>query len=165
MELCEAKSNIEAALFLEICNLQTKYNHVIDSDKLEDWPDLFVDDCLYKIQPRENFDRNLPVSTIICTSKGMLIDRVVAHRHANIFAEHVYRHVVGMPLIRNVEDGIITVATSYVVFRTLNDGESVTYNVGRYEDKIVRENGTLKFKERQVIFDTNQIATQMVTPI
>lgn len=165
MELLEEKSDIEAALFLEICNLQTVYNQVIDTDQLEDWPNLFVDDCLYKIQPRENFDRLLQGSVIICTSKGMLVDRVVAHRHANIFAEHVYRHVVGMPLIHDTDGGIISASTSYVVFRTLNDGKSVTYSVGRYEDKIVRENGTLKFKERQVIFDTNQIATQMVTPI
>ena len=97
MELLEEKSDIEAALFLEICNLQTVYNQVIDTDQLEDWPNLFVDDCLYKIQPRENFDRLLQGSVIICTSKGMLVDRVVAHRHANIFAEHVYRHVVGIP--------------------------------------------------------------------
>jgi len=95
----------------------------------------------------------------------MLIDRVVAHRHANIFAEHVYRHVLSMPLIRDTDGGIISASTSYVVFRTLNDGKSETYSVGRYEDKIVRESGILKFKERQVIFDTNQIATQMVTPI
>ena len=165
MALPEAKLGIESSVFLEICKLQTIYNQVIDTDQLEEWPNLFIDDCLYKIQPRENFDRDLEGSVIICTSKGMLIDRVVAHRHANIFAEHVYRHVVGMPLIHNTDDGMISTSTRYVVFRTLNDGESVTYSVGRYEDKLVRENGTLKFKERQVIFDTNQIATQMVTPI
>ena len=91
MELLETGLNIESSVFLEICRLHTIYNEVIDTDQLEDWPNLFVDDCLYKLQPRENFDRDLEASVIICTSKGMLIDRVVAHRYANIFAEHVYR--------------------------------------------------------------------------
>jgi anthranilate 1,2-dioxygenase small subunit len=51
------------------------------------------------------------------------------------------------------------------VFKTCNDGESTVYNVGKYVDLIVRDNGLLKFQERSVIFDTHKITTLMVIPI
>jgi len=31
-----------------------RYPSTLDNDRLEEWPDLFTDDCLYEIVPREN---------------------------------------------------------------------------------------------------------------
>lgn len=156
---------VNAGLQAEVAYFLAAYTQCIDDDRLEDWPDYFPDDCLYIVQSRENYDRGLPISAIYCDSKGMLVDRIVSLRHANIYAEHFYRHVLSIPVIQSVTGDEITVHTNYVVFRTLLDGASQTYSVGRYIDKLVRINGELKFKEKIVIFDTNQIATLMVTPI
>ncbi len=64
------------------------YIDSIDSDRLEAWPEYFTQKCIYKIIPRENVERNLPISLVYCDNKGMLIDRVVSLRKANVYNLH-----------------------------------------------------------------------------
>lgn len=149
----------------EVEELLHAYVQCIDDNELEAWPDFFVDDCVYKIIPRENDDQGLPVAVIYCDSKGMLHDRIVARRQANIYAPHFYRHLVSNTRILGEEDGEIRAQTNYLVLQTLLDGETRIYNAGKYLDRIVRVDGQLKFKEKLCIFDTYRIQTLMVTPI
>jgi len=141
------------------------YVQCIDDNKLEAWPDFFSDPCLYKIISRENHDRDLTAPVIYCDSKGMLHDRVGAHRHANVYEPHFYRHLVSNTRILKCEQEVYTVQSNYAVFQTKLDGDTQIYNVGRYLDKVVFEHGAPKFKEKLVIFDTLRIPTLLVTPI
>jgi anthranilate 1,2-dioxygenase small subunit len=149
----------------EIEELIHAYVQCIDEDELETWPDFFADDCIYKVIPRENADLDLPVAVIYCDSKGMLRDRIVALRKANIYAPHFYRHLVSNVRILDQTGDIIRAQSNYLVMQTLLDGDTKIYNAGKYVDQIVRVDGELKFKERLCIFDTYRIQTLMVTPI
>ena len=122
----------------EVEDLIHAYVQCIDDDRLEEWPDFFTDPCLYKVIPRENADAGLPVAVMFCDSKGMLRDRIVALRKANIYAPHFYRHLVSNTRILGEQGGVITAQTNYGVFQTLLDGETRVYNTGKYVDKIVR---------------------------
>lgn len=145
------------------------YVHCIDNDDLENWPALFASQCLYKIVPRENADLNLPIAIMYCDSQGMLQDRVTAHRKANLFAAHFYRHLVSSIWITGENDGEYAVRSNYVVFRTAADavqyGTTEVYSAGAYHDKIVFENGAAKFREKVVIADTSRISSLLVTPL
>ena len=44
----------------------------------ERWPELFVDACVYKVIPRENFEQGFPVAVIYCESRDMLFGSVAA---------------------------------------------------------------------------------------
>ncbi len=153
----DAKETIE--------ELNHDYVHVIDNDELEKWPDFFTEKCIYKIISRENYDRNLPQTVIYCDSKGMLKDRITAHRHANIYEKHFYRHLVSSIQIVGEEKGEYTVQSNYAVFQTKLDGETKIFNTGRYFDKVVFQDNQAKLKERVVVFDTLSIPTLLVTPI
>jgi len=146
-------------------NLLARYARLIDENELESWPDLFVDDCLYKLWSKENADRNLPVAAIYCDSRGMLVDRIVSLRNANIYEKHNYRHIVSGVVIDAIADDCIHATSNYVVYRTRTNGRSEVYNTGIYRDKIVSVNGGLRFKEKIAVFDTNVIETQLATPI
>lgn len=145
--------------------LNLAYAHCIDDDDLERWPDFFVDNCDYQILPRENADAGLPAAVMYCDSRGMLVDRVVALRKANIYPAHYSRHILGGTLVTHINGDVISTQTSYVVFQTRADGETRVYNAGKYVDEIVHENGGLKFRKRICIFDTHRIETLLVTPI
>lgn len=149
----------------EVEELIHAYVQCIDDNDLEAWPDFFTEKCDYKVIPRENADQNLPVSVMFCDSKGMLRDRIVALRNANVFAPHFYRHLVSNVRVLGEEGGVISVQSNYLVMQTLLDGETKIYNAGKYVDKIVREGDTLKFQQKHCIFDTYRIQTLMVTPI
>lgn len=155
----------DVQLQAEISSLFSRYAACIDDDRLEEWPEFFVEQCFYKIQSRENYDRKLPISAMECDSKNMLVDRIVSLREANIFADHMYRHIISMPLILSKSDNEIATQTNYLVISTLQSGISHIFSAGRYQDRLVRNDVQLKFVERSVIFDTNSIRTQIVTPI
>jgi anthranilate 1,2-dioxygenase small subunit len=149
----------------EVERLLSRYAECIDDDRLEEWPELFTEDAIYRVVPRENADRGLPVAVMDCDSRGMLVDRVVSLRNANIYPEHFYRHLVSSVHVKGVEDGQLVVQSNYVVLQTRNDGETKVYNAGKYLDRIVVEAGELRFKEKLVIFDTYSIGTLMARPI
>ena len=56
------------------------YANCIDSDRLEDWPEFFAQDGVYRVTTRENSERGLPISLIYARGRGMLTDRIVALR-------------------------------------------------------------------------------------
>ncbi|MGE0821305.1 MAG: aromatic-ring-hydroxylating dioxygenase subunit beta [Candidatus Binatia bacterium] len=145
------------------------YVQCIDDDALENWPSFFAAQPLYKIVPRENADLHLPIAIMYCDSQGMLQDRVTAHRKANLYAAHFYRHLVSSLRILGNENGVITMRANYAVFRTSADavhyGASELYSTGVYHDKIVFEHGAAKFAEKLVIADTCKVHSLLVTPL
>ena len=120
----------ETQLWIDLHMLQSRYVNALDNDRLEAWPDFFVEDCLYEIVPRENDDAGLPIGIIHCTNQRMLRDRVVSLRNANIFEEHSYRHMTsGLTVLEQSADEVRT-ESSYVVIQTLTNGESFVYQAG-----------------------------------
>jgi anthranilate 1,2-dioxygenase small subunit len=155
----------EADLHRAVMILQADYAEAIDEDRLETWPDFFADKCLYRILPRENADRGLMIAPIFCDSRGMLVDRVVALRKANIYPLHRYQHILSTTRIHAIEHEVIRARTSYLVLRTRNNGLTTIYNAGNYQDEIVMVDGLFRFRSKTAIFDTNRVDTLMVMPI
>ncbi len=161
MEATELRAQIE--------ELTDAYVECLDSNRLEEWPDFFTDRCIYKVIPYENVALGMPIPLMYGDSRGMLRDRVVAHRNANFFAPHLYRHLVGRVRIVGRDNGTISTRANYAVFRTMLDpsnyGRSELFSVGVYQDVIVFEDGKPRFKEKVVVVDTSQIPTLLVTPL
>jgi anthranilate 1,2-dioxygenase small subunit len=149
----------------EITALIAEYAHVIDSGRFEEWPDLFTDPCLYRITTRQNMDRGLPLSIILCDSRGMLLDRVVSVRTANVFIPHSYRHMVSC--IQLMESGTDEwrLRSNYLVTRTMPDGTMCVFSTGEYRDHVVLVAGEPKFKERVVICDHSMINNLIAMPL
>jgi SnoaL-like domain len=87
------------ATLFGLAALNSDYAACIDADRLEVWPDFFVEACLYKITTAENHRRGYQAGVIYADSRAMLRDRVAALREANIYERQTYRHIVGMPRI------------------------------------------------------------------
>lgn len=165
MNLPVAMTAERQLLLSEIAEFNACYAHCIDDDRLELWPDFFAEDCEYRIIPRENVDLGLPASIVFCDNRGMLIDRVVALRKANIYPAHYSRHILGSPVLLEAEGDDICSQTSYLLMQTRMDGETRLFSAGKYVDSMVRVNGRLRLKRRSVVFDTHRIDTLLVTPI
>ena len=155
----------EEVLAARIARLNTAYAHAIDDDRLEDWPGFFTDDGLYRIVTRENREAGLPLAIVHCDGAAMMRDRVRAMRTANIFEPHTYCHIVGAVEPVAGEDGIHTARTNFVVVRTMHSGAMSVFACGRYLDRIVETDGTLKFAERAVVCDSRTVDTLLVVPL
>ncbi|MCR0981998.1 anthranilate 1,2-dioxygenase small subunit AndAd [Roseomonas populi] len=151
-------------LRLELMDLQDRYVAAIDNDRIEEWPGFFTEDCLYEIVSRENEEAGLPAPLIHCDSAGMLRDRVLSLRHANIYEKPAYRHMLSGMEWREEGEGY-AVSTGYVVVNTSIEGESTIYQAGRYLDRVVRTEQGLRFREKRCIYDTLRVQTLLAFPI
>jgi len=150
---------------LALTRLYADYALAVDSGDWDLWPEFFTEDCVYKLQPRENHERGFPLATLSFTSKGMLKDRVYGIKETLFHDPYYQRHVVGAPVVRRVEDGRIFSEANYAVFRTKLDKLSTVFNVGRYIDTIVQTSDGLKFAERWVVYDSEMIPNAIIYPI
>lgn len=146
--------------------LLADYVYVLDEDVLDQWPDFFVDDCLYKIIPRENFEMDLPLAVLSCEGRGMLMDRVTAIRETLLFEPRALRHITSGMRVSGIErDGSVRVQTNYVVYENTADETNNVFSVGRYLDRVVSDDGRLKYAEKLCVFDTSVIDTSLIYPI
>lgn len=152
-------------LRLELEELYAEYVACLDEERFEAWPDFFTDDAVYRIIPRENFDRGLPIATLHCESKGYLQDRVVAIRQTSVYAPRYMRRLVSNLRILGWRDGWLEVRANYAAFETLHDEMTRVFSVGRCHDTLVVVDDSLKFKEKLVIFDSELIPSSLIYPL
>lgn len=152
-------------LRLRIEAFYADYVHCIDDDRLEDWPDFFTADGVYKIVTRENFELGLPAGVIYCDGRGMLDDRIAAMRTANIYEPHVYRHMISAVKVLDSDGRTHRTQTGFTVARAMHDGDLTLFNSGKYLDTLVEVDGGFKFKERIVVLDSRRVDTLLVVPI
>jgi anthranilate 1,2-dioxygenase small subunit len=154
-----------ALLRLELEALYADYVHCLDADRLEEWPEFFTEDCTYRITSAENYEAGLPLGIIRATSKNMLKDRVAALRQANVYEPQRYRHLVSALRVTGETGGDVALEANFLVVRTVQDAEMTLFAAGRYVDRLRREDGGWKFREKTVVLDSRQIDTLLAIPI
>ena len=151
--------------FRLIAQAQADYARCIDDDRLEAWPDFFSESCVYKITTAENVREGLEAGIIFANSRDMLRDRVSALREANIYERQSYRHILGQPCILSDDGAKVRSETSFLVLRTVQDGDSQIYATGRYLDLYAISGDVAKLNERIVVCDSSRINTLLAIPL
>ncbi len=146
--------------------LLCRYTHLIDDGKLDQWPLLFTDECCYRITTREIVSLGQSLSIMLCTSKGMLFDRVEATQEANLFEPHYYRHVLSDSIVTGEkDDGALELTTNFFCMRTMMNGDSMLFVTGQYIDEIVTQGSQCLFRSKWVVLDQSKIDTLIAIPI
>ncbi|MFP6773043.1 MAG: aromatic-ring-hydroxylating dioxygenase subunit beta [Alphaproteobacteria bacterium] len=143
----------------------TAYVHDIDDGALEGWPNYFTEDGIYQIITRENFEAGLPMGIMYCQGRGMMSDRIQAMGSANIFEDHTYCHILGPSQISETGAGDYQARTNFTVFRTMQDGRTETYVVGKYLDRITMRGDGPLLLERRVVLESRRVDILLVRPI
>jgi len=154
----------DADLLFSLATLNSAYAAAIDGDRLEDWPAFFLPDCLYRITTAADHAEGLAGGVIYADSQGMLRDRVLALRKANIYEPHAYRHLIGMPVPLGRDGGAIRCETPFFVARIMRDGTTGLFATGRYLD-LVRLDPAPRFVERIVVCDSARFDTLLAIPL
>ncbi|MFS2101905.1 nuclear transport factor 2 family protein [Variovorax sp. Varisp85] len=151
--------------YFDLTQLYARYAQAVSSGEWELWPEFFTEDCSYRLQPRENYDRGFPLATLSFESKGMLKDRVYGIRETLFHDPYYQRHMVGTPVVLKAEADRFECEANYAVFRTKLSELSSVFSVGRYIDVVVRTAEGLKFASRQVIYDSEMIPNSVIYPL
>jgi anthranilate 1,2-dioxygenase small subunit len=152
-------------LRLEIEEFHAAYCWTLDRGALEEWPEYFTDDAVYRITARENADAGLEVGLVYADSKAMIRDRAFAIQHTQMYAPRYLQHFVTNVRVLEARGDTIKAQSNYLLLQTLVDGPTTIHQSGRYYDTFMRERGRLLLKERQCIYDTVLIANDLVFPV
>jgi salicylate 5-hydroxylase small subunit len=160
---------VDFKTYYEILNLYSDYAMVCDSADWDKWPEFFVEEGTYRLQPRENYEQNLPLCLLALESKAMIKDRVYGVKETMYHDPYYQRHIVGIPRILGVDTQaqgeLIRAEANYAVVRTKLDSESTVFNAGYYHDEIIRTEAGLKFLSRLCVYDSEMIANSIIYPI
>src|SRR6516225_2651645 len=153
-------------LHFEIEQLNSEYARILDNERFEAFPELFVEDCLYRVVPRENHLLGLPIAVIHCESKGMIKDRVTAARESTMAEPRTLRHfITNIRVLDAGNDDVIRAEANVLVVQTLIHRMTDIVLSGFYLDRIVRSDGRLLFRERLCIYDSLLLPTSLIAPV
>jgi 3-phenylpropionate/cinnamic acid dioxygenase small subunit len=88
-----------------ITDLYNAYSASLDERRYSNWASLFTDNAVYRLVPKENYDRNLPIAIIYCDGKGMIEDRAFTTVETTIAQPRSLRHFVTGIAVREVVAG------------------------------------------------------------
>ncbi len=153
---CFARPALEA--------LYDAYYNTLDDVALEDWPNYFTQTCLYRVIPRENFERGYTLSTMQAESRGMLRDRVSGLTRAQMYAPRYYRRFPGPLRIVECDAEGARTRHNLLLVQTLIDRPTEIVLSAVCHDLIVEDAGQLRFRERVVVFDSEMIPNSLIYP-
>lgn len=156
---------IDLELRLNVADFYARHAECICDGQIDQWPDFFRDDCLYRVVPRTNYERKLPIGPIFSESRGALQDRVIAIKETMVHASRAITHNVSSVRIVSVEGPKLRTRSMVSVYQTLIDGTTRLLLTGRSFDILDNTADALKFAERVVVFDSELLAGALVYPV
>jgi anthranilate 1,2-dioxygenase small subunit len=154
-----------ADLRAEIDAFHAEYCAALDGNDLERWPDFFDVDTTYRVTSRENAMLDLPVGLVYCEGLDMIRDRAMAVTHSQMFAPRHLLHVLGITRVLEESSVTISAQTPFLLMQTLVEGPSTVHLAGTYYDRFVRRDGRLLIANREVVYDTEILATSLAYPV
>lgn len=154
-----------AALRGEIDHFHGEYCAVLDANDVERWPDFFSADATYRITSRENALMDMPVGLVYCEGRDMIRDRAAAVAHSQMFAPRHMLHVLGLTRVLAEEGDLLSAQTPFILIQTLVEGPSTVHLAGIYHDRFVRDANGLLLSSRDVVHDTEILATALAYPV
>lgn len=155
-----------APLKAEVELFHAEYCAALDGGDVERWPEFFIQDALYRVIARENVELDLPVGLVYAEGRDMMHDRAVAISRTQMYAPRYLLHIISNVRVKNANDaGEVEAEAAFLLMQTLVEGPTTVHLAGTYRDVFVREDGALRLKLRDVIYDTNILANDLVYPV
>ena len=148
----------------DVRDLYDDYAAHLDDGDLDAWVDMFTDDAQYLVVARENCDRGLPLATIRCDGRGMLVDRAHTVRSTQFYAPRVMRRFVTGVRIVGGDSGLACTA-NFLVTEALELEPARIHLTGQYRDTVVATPGGLRFARKVAIYDGALIQTSLIHPV
>jgi salicylate 5-hydroxylase small subunit len=140
------------------------YYNCLDDVRLDDWPAMFTQDCIYRIIPRENYEAGYTLSTIYAESRGMLIDRVMGVTRTQMYQPRTYRRFPGPLRIVSRDADSVRTRHNLLVVQTLIDKQTEIVLSAVCHDVLVIDEDRLRLRERIVVFDSEMIPNSLIYP-
>ena len=136
----------------------------IDNFDCETWADGFAEDCRYRMIPRENYDRGLPLC-LIDDDRAGLLQRVKLISELWQYSPFRETRQLSNVVVTSPTEETASAKATMVVYRHTSEGESFLHMVARIEDSLVNlgDRGW-KIKDRLVILESFKVHNNIILP-
>lgn len=160
-----ARAPAVSLLRQELRDLYDEIADMLDDDRVEGLPDYFIEDGVYRITTRENYDEGLPGALMFCEGVSMLRDRILAIRETQVYEPRTWRHFVSGVHVIAVEGDVINARANFLVTEAISDRDPTVFLVGKFVDTLVRRGSRLLFRERVAVCDNHYVRRSIIMPV
>lgn len=158
-------SILTAELRLDVQEFYFRYAECLDGGRLQQWPEFFLDSCIYRIATRRSLRLGPDEDLMILNSKTGMRDRIVAIGQSEDYEPHVQRHSISNFRVQAASDEELRVQANFQVLRTYPEKRTEPFVSGYYSDRVALSNGRLNFKEKLCVLDSDVPPASLVYPI
>ena len=88
------KSVLTAELRLDVQEFYARYAECLDGGRLQQWPEFFLESCVYRITTRRNLRLGPEEDLVYLSARTGMIDRIVAIGQSEDYEPHTQRHTI-----------------------------------------------------------------------
>jgi salicylate 5-hydroxylase small subunit len=159
------KTILTAEMRLDVQELYFRYAECLDGGRLQQWPEFFLDSCIYRIATRRSLRMGPDEDIMSLNSKTSMRDRIVAIGQSEDYEPHVQRHMVSSFRVQAASDEELRVQANFLILRTFPGRQTEYFVSGSYNDRIAVTDGRLNFREKLCVLDSDVPPESLVYPI
>ncbi|MCZ4341200.1 nuclear transport factor 2 family protein [Sphingomonadaceae bacterium G21617-S1] len=143
----------------ELEDFYATYASLIDEKQANTWVDMFLSDAVYAVGTYGNISTT---GMWWYTDRGIL---KLKERAAYTNGYHWHNPTRMLHVVHNIRAAIegdsIVAQAAFVVYTADKNDEVKLHIVGRYSDRLAREDGELRFQEHRVVVDSETLPANM----
>lgn len=159
------KSVLTAELRLDVEEFYARYAECLDGGRLQQWPEFFLESCVYRITTRHNLRLGPEEDLVSLASRTAMIDRIVAIGQSEDYEPHTQRHIVSNFRIQAASAEELRAQANFQILRTFPERRTEYFVSGSYSDRIAIAAGRLNFREKICVLDSDVPPEPLVYPI
>jgi salicylate 5-hydroxylase small subunit len=152
-------------LRLDIHEFYARYAECLDGGRLQQWPEFFLETCVYRITTRRNL-RLGPDQDFVCvTSRATMFDRIMSIGQSEDYEPHMQRHTISGFRIQAGSALELRAQANFEILRTFPEQRTEFFVSGSYNDRIAVSAGRLHFREKICVLDSDVPPASLIYPI
>jgi 3-phenylpropionate/cinnamic acid dioxygenase small subunit len=159
------KSVLTAELRLDVQEFYARYAECLDGGRLQQWPEFFLESCVYRITTRRNLRLGPDEDLVHLSARTAMIDRIVAIGQSEDYEPHMQRHIVSNFRVQAASESELRAQANFQILRTFPERRTEYFVSGSYSDRIAVSAGRLNFREKICVLDSDVLPDSMIYPI
>jgi salicylate 5-hydroxylase small subunit len=160
-----AEKVLTPELRLDVEEFYARYAECLDGGRLQQWPEFFLEACVYRITTRRNLRLGPDQDLVSVSTRTAMLDRIVAVGQSEDYEPHVQRHTISNFRIQAASGQELRAQANFQILRTFPERNSEYFVSGTYNDRIAIAAGRLHFREKICVLDSDVAPHSLVYPI
>ena len=156
---------LTAELRLDVEEFYARYVECLDGGRLQQWPEFFLESCVYRITTRRNLRLGPDQDLVALSTRVAMMDRIVAIGQSEDYEPHMLRHFVSNFRIQAASESELRAQANFQILRTFPERPTEYFVSGSYSDRIAISAGRLHFREKICVLDSDVPPDSMVYPL